>query len=158
MSLKNRDNKNRWRNKTVAFRVSPEEDEQIEAAVRLSGLTKQDYITRRLLCREVVVQGNPKVYKALRDQLAAVLDELRRVEDGAGVDDELLDTIQLIAAIMGGMKMLRPCGGAQHTDKEANPNVIVELKMDGCAPQPPQRGGFLPRRVPGFSSPRPERH
>ena len=104
MSLKNRDNKHRWRNKTVAFRVSPEEDEQIEAAVRLSGLTKQDYITRRLLCREVVVQGNPKVYKALRDQLAAVLDELRRVEDGAGVDDELLDTIQLIAAIMGGMK------------------------------------------------------
>ena len=53
----------------MAFRVSPEEDEQIEAAVRLSGLTKQDYITRRLLCREVVVQGNPKVYKALRDQL-----------------------------------------------------------------------------------------
>ena len=88
----------------MAFRVSPEEDEQIEAAVRLSGLTKQDYITRRLLCREVVVQGNPKVYKALRDQLAAVLDELRRVEDGAVVDDELLDTIQLIAAIMGGMK------------------------------------------------------
>ena len=104
MSLKNRDNKNRWRNKTVAFRVSPEEDEQIEAAVRLSGLTKQDYITRRLLCREVVVQGNPKVYKALRDQLAAVLDELRRAEDGAGVDDELLDTSQMIAAIMGGMK------------------------------------------------------
>ena len=104
MSLKNRDNKNRWRNKTVAFRVSPEEDEQIEAAVRLSGLTKQDYITRRLLCREVVVQGNPKVYKALRDQLAAVLDELRRAEDGAGVDDGLLDTIQMIAAIMGGMK------------------------------------------------------
>ena len=104
MSLKNRDNKNRWRNKTVAFRVSPEENEQIEAAVRLSGLTKQDYITRRLLCREVVVQGNPKVYKALRDQLAAVLDELRRAEDGAGVDNELLDAIQMIAAIMGGMK------------------------------------------------------
>ena len=104
MSLKNRDNKNRWRNKTVAFRVSPEEDEQIEAAVRLSGLTKQDYITRRLLCRDVVVQGNPKVYKALRDQLAAVLDELRRAEGGAGGGDELLDTIQMIAAIMGGMK------------------------------------------------------
>ena len=88
----------------MAFRVSPEEDEQIEAAVRLSGLTKQDYITRRLLCRDVVVQGNPKVYKALRDQLAAVLDELRRAEDGAGVDHELLDAIQMIAAIMGGMK------------------------------------------------------
>ena len=104
MSVKNLDNHNRWRSKTIAFRVSPEENEQIEIAVRLSGLTKQDYITRRLLDRAVVVQGNPRVYKALRDQLAAVLGELRRVEDGAGVDDELLDTIQLIAAIMGGMK------------------------------------------------------
>ena len=60
MSLKNRDNHNRWRNKTVAFRVSPEEDTQIEAFVKLSGLTKQDYITRRLICKNVVVQGNPR--------------------------------------------------------------------------------------------------
>ena len=104
MSAKNLDNKNRWRNKVVAFRVSPEEDEQIETAVRLSGLTKQDYITRRLLCRDVVVQGNPKVYKALRNELTAVLAELRRIEAGAGVDGELLDTIQMIAAILGGMK------------------------------------------------------
>ena len=104
MSLKNRDNKNRWRNKTVAFRVSPEEDAQIETAARLSGLTKQDYITRRLLCREVVVQGNPRVYKALRNELAAVLAELQRIEAGAGVDEELMDNIELIAAIMDGMR------------------------------------------------------
>ena len=70
------DNNNRWRNRTVAFRVSPEEDEQLEVFVKLSGLTKQDYITRRLTHKDVVVQGNPRVYKALRDQLAAVLDEL----------------------------------------------------------------------------------
>ncbi len=104
MSLKNLDKKNRWRNKTVAFRVSPEEDAQIEAAVQLTGLTKQDYITRRLLNRDVVVQGNPRVYKALRDQLAAVLDELRRIETGTQVDSDLLDIINLIAEIMGGMK------------------------------------------------------
>ncbi len=104
MSLKNRDNKNRWRNKTVAFRVSPEEDAQIETAVRLSGLTKQDYITRRLLCREVVVQGNPRIYKALRNELAAVLAELQRIEAGDGVDEELMDNIELIAAIMDGMR------------------------------------------------------
>ena len=88
----------------MAFRVSPEEDEQIEAAVRLSGLTKQDYITRRLLCREVVVQGNPKVYKALRDQLAAVLGELRRIEAGGDVGDELLATIRLITVTLDGMR------------------------------------------------------
>ncbi len=104
MSLKNTDSKNRWRNKTVAFRVSPEEDEQIESAVRLSGLTKQDYITRRLLCRDVVVQGNPRVYKALRNELAAVLDEMRRIEAGGGVDGELLDTIELITVTLDGMR------------------------------------------------------
>ena len=104
MSAKNLDTHNRWRNKTVAFRVSPEENEQIEIAVRLSGLTKQDYITRRLLDRAVVVQGNPRVYKALRDQLAAVLGELRRIEAGGSVGDELLATIDLISVTLGGMK------------------------------------------------------
>ena len=104
MSMKNLDRHNRWRNKTVAFRVSPQEDEQLEIFVKLSGLTKQDYITRRLLEKEVVVQGNPRVYKALRDELAAVLDELRRIEAGQGVNDELLDTIQMIATIMSGMQ------------------------------------------------------
>lgn len=104
MSAKNRDNHNRWRNKTVAFRVSPEEDAQIEVAVQLTGLTKQDYITRRLLCKDVVVQGNPRVYKALKNQLSAVLDELRRIKAGAEVNDELLDTINLITNIIDGMK------------------------------------------------------
>ena len=104
MSLKNRDELGRWRNKTVAFHVSPEEDEQIEIAVKLTGLTKQDYITRRLLCRDVVVQGNPRVFKALRDQLAVVLTELRRVESGSLVNEELLMTINMIADILDGLK------------------------------------------------------
>jgi hypothetical protein len=73
-------------------------------AVKLTGLTKQDYITRRLLCKDVVVQGNPRVYKALRDQLAAVLDELRRIEAGQKIDNDLMDTIDMIAVIMNGMK------------------------------------------------------
>ncbi len=104
MSAKNLDNCNRWRNKTVAFRVSPEESERIDKAVRLSGLTKQDYITRRLLCQDVVVQGNPRVYKALRNDLVVVLAELQRIEAGGGVNEELLDTIELIGVILGGLK------------------------------------------------------
>lgn len=104
MSLKNRDEHNRWKNKTVAFRVSPEEDKQIETYVRLSGLTKQDYITRRLTHRDIVVQGNPRVFKALRNQLADVLSELQRIEAGGEVNDELLDVIEMIADILGGLK------------------------------------------------------
>ena len=57
------------------------------------------------MCRDVVVQGNPRVYKTLRNELATVLDELRRIEEGrARVDGELMDTIELIAAIMDGMR------------------------------------------------------
>lgn len=104
MSAKNLDNHNRWRNRQVAFRLSPEEADLLDTYVRLSGLTKQDYITRRLLDRAVVVQGNPRVYKALRDQLAAVLEELRLIEAGGGVGDELLSTIDLISVTLGGMK------------------------------------------------------
>ena len=104
MSLKNRDEHKRWRNKTVAFRVSPEEDAQIERYVQLSGLTKQDYITRRLTHKDVVVYGNPRVFKALRNQLAEVLLELQRIETGGAVNDELLDLIEMIADILGGMK------------------------------------------------------
>ena len=104
MSKKNYDNHNRWRNKTVAFRVSAEEDLHLEALVKLTGLTKQDYIIRRLLERDVVVQGNPRVYKALKQELAAVLAELQRIEAGNSVDEELLNVIELIAVILGGLK------------------------------------------------------
>lgn len=104
MSLKVYDGQGRWRKKTVAFRISEEEDEQLEIAVRLSGLTKQDYIIRRLQQRDVVVQGNPRVYKALRNELAAVLLELQRISSGETVREDLIDTIQLIAVILEGMK------------------------------------------------------
>ena len=104
MSAKNCDRHNRWRSKTIAFRMSPEEDQQLEVFVKISGLTKQDYITTRLLERDVVVDGNPRVYKALKEQFASVLGELRRIEAGSSVDADLLEIIRMMAAIMDGMK------------------------------------------------------
>ena len=65
MSAKNRDEHNRWRNITVGFRVSPEENKQLNEAVALSGLPKQEYCYRRCMQRNIVVQPNPRVYKAL---------------------------------------------------------------------------------------------
>ena len=72
------DYKGRGRNKTVAFRVSEEEAKLLNDLVALSGLTKQEYIMRRLLDREVVVQGNPRVYKALKNQMARIYEELKK--------------------------------------------------------------------------------
>ena len=104
MFAKKRDEHNRWRNITVGFRVSPEENEQINIAVALSGLSKQEYCYRRCTKRDILVQGNPRVYKALRNQLSAVLDELRRIESGGNIRDELLDNIRLITVTLNGMK------------------------------------------------------
>lgn len=104
MSAKSRDEHNRWRNITVGLRVSPEENELLNRAVALSGLPKQEYCYRRCMNRDVIVQGNPRVYKALKNELAAVLQELQRIESGSDVDDELLNIIELIADILGGLK------------------------------------------------------
>ena len=104
MSAKNLDRHNRWRSKTVAFRVTPEENALIDTFAQLSGRTKQDYITDRLLCREVVVQGNPRVYKALKEQLTAVHEELLRVGRCSDVTLEFLEELHFMNTILGGMR------------------------------------------------------
>lgn len=104
MFKKNVDKHNRFRNITVGFRVSPEENEQINTAVALSGLPKQEYCYRRCLNRDIVVQGNPRVYKALKDHMETILNELKRIEAGQSVDEDLLENINLITVILGGMK------------------------------------------------------
>ena len=104
MSAKNLDKQGRWRSVNVSFRVSPEEDQLLETFVKLSGMTKQGYITSRLLCKDMVVQGNPRVYKALRDTFEEVLAELKRIEKGGDVRPELLETIEFMSIIMNGMK------------------------------------------------------
>ena len=104
MSAKNMDDHSRWRNVTVAFRMSPEEAEKLNAFVRLSGLSKQDYLIRRVLQQEVTVIGPSRVYKALREQMASTLAELKRIEAGQAVDDDLLDVIRMITVILDGMK------------------------------------------------------
>ena len=97
MSAKNVDKHNRFRSITVGFRVSPEEQEELNRAVALSGLPKQEYCYRKCMGREVVVQPNPRVHKALKTQMAAILAELERIAAGDSVPDELRSTIDLIA-------------------------------------------------------------
>lgn len=104
MSAKVYDGKGRFRGKIVSFRCSEEENELLNAAVKLSGLTKQDYIINKVTNREIVVQPNPRVYKALKDTLSEVLAELKRIDCGGGVDGDLLEIIRLINITLGGTK------------------------------------------------------
>lgn len=104
MSAKNVDKHNRFRSITVGFRVSPEENEQINKAVALSGLPKQEYCYRRCMERDIIVQPNPRVYKALKNQLAEMLVHLKQIETGSEeLQEELLENISLIATTLKGM-------------------------------------------------------
>ncbi len=102
--LKTLDKRGRWRNVTVAFRVSPEESEDLNMRVRLSGLTKQDYIVKRLSERDIIVQGNTRVFKALRNQMSAILAELQRIKKCSDITDDFLDTLNLVAETYNGLE------------------------------------------------------
>ena len=104
MSAKNLDKHDRFRCITVGFRVSPEEHETLNRIVTLSGLTKQEYMVRHLLERAVVVQPNTRVFKALRNQMTEILNELRRIENGEGIDDELIAVIETVAKTYNGLQ------------------------------------------------------
>ncbi len=104
MSAKNVDKYNRFRSITVGFRVSPEEFEELNRAVALSGLPKQEYCYRKCMNRDIVVQGNPRVYKQLKINLEMVLSELKRIDNGTKIDTELLETIRLINITLYGLK------------------------------------------------------
>ena len=97
---KSLDAKGRWRNRNVGFRVSEEEAKLLDNLVELSGLAKQDYILRRLLNREVVVQGNPKVFKALKNQMTQIYEELKRLESVSDDNKELLIVVEMVATTM----------------------------------------------------------
>lgn len=100
MSAKNKDDHNRLRSRTIGFRISPEEEDKINMIVSLTGMKKQDYIVAKLLDRTVNVQGNCKVHRAVYDRLTDVLTELRRVDTGGNIDDELRSDIELLAEIV----------------------------------------------------------
>ena len=103
MTRKVTDAQGRWRSKTVSFRMSPEENALLDSYARLSGMTKQDYMIARLLQKEIVVQGNPRVYKALRNQLDVVWVELRRIESAGQMEPERMDQMEYMLKIMEGL-------------------------------------------------------
>ena len=104
MSAKNVDKHNRFRSITVGFRVSPEEQEELNRAVALSGLPKQEYCYRKCMGREVVVQPNPRVHKAVIKQIDYFIELLKRdchLED-MNIDD--IEVLEYLLRLIKGIK------------------------------------------------------
>lgn len=102
MSERNNDRSGRWRNRTVAFRVSEEEARQLDMLVSISGLTKQDYITSKLLDRRVTVEPSSRIQRNLAGVMKEVLAELERA-DPSEVTQELQEAIAMLARVFVGL-------------------------------------------------------
>ena len=104
MSAKNVDRHNRFRNITVGFRVSPEENIQLNRAVALSGLQKQEYCYMKCMNRDISVTPNPRIFKMMTIHMKDILMELQRLSQGENPSQELLEDITLITKMLSDMK------------------------------------------------------
>ncbi len=104
MSHKNVDNKNRLRSVVVGFRMSLEEAELLNSLVKVSGLNKQDYLINRALQRDIVVNGNPRVYIGLKKELTALYNEFQRLNNRSQITDEQLVLLNQIMKILNEMR------------------------------------------------------
>ena len=107
MSEKRVDAKKRWRNVVVAFRMSPEEAQELNEKVTLSGLSNQDYIIQCLLKHEVRVVAWKKVARKMQMYLEAMLEELQFLQDENMSDidfDEMLMPLKHILTILKEME------------------------------------------------------
>lgn len=96
MSKKNTDEKGRWRNLVIAFRVTPEENEMITRNAAICGMSKQDYLIANMLHKEINVTGNPRVFKRLKTEMELILKELERIEKLSDMSDENLAYIKQV--------------------------------------------------------------
>lgn len=103
MSAKNTDRQGRLRSKTIAFRMSPEEAELLQRMADASGMTKQDYLIERALCREVTVIPNKRMQRYMEEGMLFVYKELRRIESGGDIPEELADLVYMLGGIFAGL-------------------------------------------------------
>ena len=104
MSHKNVDSHNRLRSVVVGFRMSPEKAGLLNSLVKVSGLNKQDYLINRALQRDVIVNGNPRVFIGLKKELIALYNELQRLNDCSQIADEQFILLNQIVKILNEMR------------------------------------------------------
>ena len=97
MRAKAPDGAGRVRPVTIGFRVTREQNAEIDDLVAISGMTKQDYIVSRLTERGIIVTPNARVQQALARRMDRVYAELRRIERAGDMPANLRASIATIA-------------------------------------------------------------
>jgi hypothetical protein len=97
-----RDEQGRSRNKTVAFRMSDEELEELEKRIKLSGRNKQDFLIKSTLHQTIIVIGNRIQFESLRNQLDGIVEHLQSLEKASELDISKLTPIRTAIEIITG--------------------------------------------------------
>ena len=105
MSARNNDNKGRFRSVTIGFRVSPEEAYALDLKVNASGMTKQDYCTKKVLDEEITVHPNIRVQTYICRYLTELTEQLKRLES-IEKNNDVLDNIKYL------LKLIDKMGGS----------------------------------------------
>lgn len=125
MTARASDSKGRWRSKTVAFRMSEEEADQLNLLVKLSGLSKQDFVIRALLESEIHTHATVRMRRAVREEMGALVAELRRIRRAGDMPGSLAESVETIARFVGSFEP-----ESSPVDKEDA--LIRGIKRGGC--------------------------
>ncbi len=91
-------NDHRKRSVTVGFRMTPEQKRWLDRVAAESGMNSQDPIMARLHDEAISVVPNVNVYRALRDNMLALLRELSRIHAGGSIDGRLHNEIERLTS------------------------------------------------------------
>lgn len=91
-------NDHRKRSVTVSFRMTPEQKRWLDRVAAESGMNRQDFIMARLHDEAISVVPNVNVYRALRDNMLALLRELSRIHAGGSIDGRLHNEIERLTS------------------------------------------------------------
>lgn len=91
-------NDHRKRSVTVGFRMTPEQKRWLDRVAAESGMNSQDLIMARLHDEAISVVPNVNVYRALRDNMLALLRELSRIHAGGSIDGRLHNEIERLTS------------------------------------------------------------
>ena len=128
MSQKNKDDHNRLRSRTIAFRMSPEEEAELNDRVKLLGYrTKQDYLIYAVLHNEVNAVGNAQMLVQFRKDLREILTELKRL-DSASEMEELMTPVRTMLEILRAFQEQPKKQGKQPVMQETQYSKMMHLQ------------------------------
>lgn len=90
------ENSARKRNKTMAFRCTPEEHKLICEMAVWSGMLRQDYIIAKLTDTEVEVRPSVSMQKALKDSMVELAKEVKLAASYGELSDSLQQRLELV--------------------------------------------------------------